>query len=56
MNHEPIQFLPVTPFWKQAERAQRKSAWAFVFGVIAGTVGTLLAALLTSYLLSAINY
>ena len=54
MNHEPIQFLPIAPFWKQAQTANRKAASAFVFGAVCGSIGTVLVAVVISYLLSAI--
>jgi hypothetical protein len=44
MNHEPIQFLPIAPFWKQAQNANRKAAHAFLLGLVIGTAGTVLAA------------
>lgn len=34
MNYEPIQFLPVTPFWKQAQPAP--TIWNFARGVVLG--------------------
>ena len=48
MNHEPIQFLPVAPFWKAADHAHRKAQRAFITGLIVGTAGTFLVALLLS--------
>lgn len=46
MNHEPIQFLPVKKFWEQDKReADRQAIW-FLIGILGGTLGTILVAVL----------
>ena len=49
MKTEPIEFLPVTAFWKQAKSAATNRA--FVFGVVVGSSSMLLGMALTAWAL-----
>lgn len=48
MNQEPIQFLPVAPFWRKAEQSRRRAERAFCWGVV---IGSLLTAAVASALI-----
>ena len=40
MNNEPIQFLPVAPFWRKSELARRKTQRVLCWGIVLGSVIT----------------
>jgi hypothetical protein len=46
MNKEPIQFLPVKKFWEEDRRAVDRQALWLLIGMVGGTIGTVLVAVL----------
>ena len=49
MNQEPMQFLPVAPFWRQ-RKPSRKVERAFCWGVVIGSALTLIVAVILSHI------